>query len=484
MALPNTHYGAEKIGALLSNRARLFFDGIGGISMHALAHISLLQGFDVSGYDRTPSAITEKLEKMGIPVYYTANESHLYDRDALIYTVALGEDNPEYHYAVTHGIPVISRADFLGYLMHGFIHRIGVSGTHGKSTTTGMISQILTTALVHPTVINGAEMKQSNSADIIGAQEYFVFEACEYMDSFLDFYPTVAVVLNIELDHVDYFPSLDAIRTSFTTFVNKTGNTGYAVINADDVDCLRTIEKYPGHAVTFGLENPACDYHAEILSSDHGRYAFRIHHHGQVTDTIHLQVPGIHCVLDGTAAFAAASVCGLSDDTIVRGLSAYRGIVRRMDEMGKSPSGAAVFADYAHHPTEIAATLSGCAKMGYRKNVVVFQSHTYSRTSELFDDFRTALAESAADEILLCPIYAARETNTSGVSAEKLGAAIRESGKNCTVCDSLHNAANVANARTGEGDMILVMGAGDVIHVAEDLTNTNKGHGNEHEKNR
>ena len=471
MALPNTHYGAEKIGALLSGRSRLFFDGIGGISMNALAHISHLQGFDVSGYDRTPSPITEKLEKMGIPVYYTASESHLYDRDALIYTVAMGEDNPEYHYAVTHGIPVISRADFLGYLMHGFTHRIGVSGTHGKSTTTGMLSQILTAALVDPTVIGGAEMKQSGSVDIIGSREYFAFEACEYMDSLLDFYPPVAVVLNIEWDHVDYFPSLDAIRTSFTAFMNKTGADGYAVVNADDADCLRAIDGYVGHAITFGLESPSCEYRAEILSSDHGRYAFRIHHHGKTTDVIRLQVPGLHCVLDGTAAFAAASVCGIPDDAIVRGLAAYRGIVRRMDEMGKSPSGATVIADYAHHPTEIAATLSGCAKMGYRKTVVVFQSHTYSRTSELFDDFRTALAESAADEILLCPIYAARETNTYGVSAEKLGAAIRESGKCCTVCDSLHNAAEVANAHTGEGDMILVMGAGDVIHVAEELIN-------------
>ena len=270
---------------------------------------------------------------------------------------------------------------------------------------------------------------------------------------------------------MDYFPSLDAIRTSFTAFMNKTGADGYAVVNADDADCLRAIDGYVGHAITFGLESPSCEYRAEILSSDHGRYAFRIHHHGKTTDVIRLQVPGLHCVLDGTAAFAAASVCGIPDDAIVRGLAAYRGIVRRMDEMGKSPSGATVIADYAHHPTEIAATLSGCAKMGYRKTVVVFQSHTYSRTSELFDDFRTALAESAADEILLCPIYAARETNTYGVSAEKLGAAIRESGKCCTVCDSLHNAAEVANAHTGEGDMILVMGAGDVIHVAEELIN-------------
>ncbi len=470
MALPNTHFGAERIGEMLSDAHKLFFDGIGGISMNALAHISHLQGYTVSGYDRTETPLTDKLTAMGISVYYTADEAHIRDCDALIYTVAMPEDNPEYRRAIAQGIPVISRADFLGYLMHNFKKRIGVSGTHGKSTTTGMLAQILTTAAVRPTVINGAEMKQCGSVDIIGEREYFAFEACEYMDSFLDFYPTVAVVLNIELDHVDYFPSLDAIRTSFTAFMNKTGADGYAVVNADDAQCLRALADYHGHGVTFGRENPAAEYRAEILSSDHGRCAFRIHHHGTVTEEIRLRVPGEHCVLDAVAAFAAAHVCGLSEESICAGLSAYQGIVRRMDHMGNAPSGAAVYADYAHHPTEIAATLAGCAKMGYSHTLVVFQPHTYSRTSELFDAFRDALGRSAADEIVLCPIYAARETNTYGVSEEALGNAIRSLGKPVTVCGTLHDAAAYADAHTGAGDMILVMGAGDVIHVAETLT--------------
>lgn len=470
MALPNTHFGAEKIGEMLSGAHHLFFDGIGGISMNALAHISHLLGYTVSGYDRTETPLTDKLTAMGIAVYYTADESHIASCDALIYTVAMPEDNPEYRCAIARGIPVISRADFLGYLMHGFEKRIGVSGTHGKSTTTGMLAQILTTAAVDPTVINGAEMKQCGSVDIIGGRDYFAFEACEYMDSFLDFYPTVAVVLNIELDHVDYFPSLDAIRASFTAFMNKTSANGYAVVNGDDAQCLRTLVDYRGHAVTFGRENPQADYRAEILSADHGRCAFRIHHHDTVTEEIRLRIPGEHCVLDATAAFAAAHVCGIPEEAICAGLAAYQGIIRRMDPMGTAPSGADVYADYAHHPTEIAATLAGCAKMGYGRTVVVFQSHTYSRTSELFDDFRDALAKSAADEIVLCPIYAARETNTYGVSAEFLGDAIRSLGKSVTVCGTLHDAAVYANAHTGAGDMILVMGAGDVIHVAETLT--------------
>lgn len=469
MALPNTHYGAEAIAEKLKERRRLFFDGIGGISMNALAHISHLQGFDVSGYDRTPTPITEKLEKMGIPVFYQASESHMYDRDALIYTVAMREDNPEYHYAVTHGIPVISRADFLGYLMHGFQNRIGISGTHGKSTTTGMLSQILTSAGVNPTVLNGAEMKQSGSVDMIGGEEFFAFEACEYMDSFLDFYPTVAVVLNIELDHVDYFPSIDAIRSSFTAFMNKTGECGYAVVNADDAQCLQAVREYTGHCVTFGIKNPDADYLAEIVSRNHGRYAFRIRHNGKTTGVIQLQIPGSHCVLDAAAAFAAASVCKIPDAEIEAGLSAYRGIVRRMDHMGISCGGADVYADYAHHPTEIAATLAGCTEMGYTHTYVVFQSHTYSRTSELFEDFRDALANAAADEIVLCPIYAARESNTYGVTAEKLGKAIQATGKSCTVCETLHDAASYAAIHAKTGDMILVMGAGDVIHVAEEL---------------
>jgi len=475
MALPNTHLGATYIQKLLDGDTpkKLFFDGIGGISMNALAHISHLRGHIVSGYDRTPSPLTKKLEDMGVKIYYTSESAHAADIDALIYTVALGDDNPEYCFAGEHHIPRISRADYLGYLMSGYEKRIGISGTHGKSTTTGMVSQILTTAAVQPTVFNGAEMKQCGSVDIIGKDEYFVFEACEYMDSFLDFCPTTAVVLNIELDHVDYFSSLAQIRESFGKFMAITGRGGYAVINGDDPDCLSAAEAYEGHKVTFGVENPSCDFYAADIRSEHGRNRFHICHKGEILCEVALQIPGRHTVSDAVAAFCACYVNGIAPDVIAKGLEEYRGISRRMDFMGQSASGADVYSDYAHHPTELTGTLAGAGEMEYNKMLVVFQPHTFSRTHELFDDFVKALSGSPLDELVLCPIYPARETNIYGISSEKLSEAITASGKPCHVIDTFAEAAAYCNTCTGKGDMILVMGAGDIIHTAEILTEEN-----------
>jgi len=471
MALPNTHLGISYIKNLIENNApkKLFFDGIGGISMNALAHISHLRGHIVYGYDRTPSHITRKLEELGIRVFYTPDPIHVAEADAVIYTVALADDNPEYCYAGNHGIPRISRADYLGYLMSGYKNRIGISGTHGKSTTTGMVSQILTSAGAEPTVVNGAEMKQSGSVDIIGKDEYFVFEACEYMDSFLDFCPTIAVVLNIELDHVDYFHSLERIRESFGAFMAIAGQDGYAILNGDDPNCMLAAEKYTGHKITFSTENPDNDFYAANILSDHGRNSFDVLHKGEKLCRVTLQVPGRHTVSDAMAAFCACYVNGIRADVIAKGLGDYRGIARRMDLMGKAASGADVYSDYAHHPTEIAGTLAGAGEMEYNKMLVVFQPHTFSRTHELFEDFVKALSQAPMDTLVLCPIYSARETNIYGISSEMLCDAIENAGKHCVVLPAFTDAAAYCNAHTEAGDMILVMGAGDVIHTAEML---------------
>lgn len=475
MALPNTHMGPEAIGALLDGKKNLFFDGIGGISMNALAHISALRGHHVSGYDRTPSPITKRLEQAGITVYYTPDPVHMQGCDALIYTVAMGEDNPEYRYAGIHNIPRISRADFLGYIMSGYRERIGVSGTHGKSTTTGMVAQILIEAGVDPTVFNGAEMKMTGTVDRIGGDDYFAFEACEYMDSFLDFCPTIAIVLNIELDHVDYFPSLNAIKHSFTDFMNRTGPGGYAVVNANDPDCLEAAQKYTGQLVTFGNRNPLADYWSTNITTDRGRASFDVMHRfpdeSEPTRlaTVHLQIPGKHNISDALAAFTACHLCGIDPQVIADGLSHYAGICRRMDHIGQTAVGADVYTDYAHHPTEIEATLSGAAAMGYSHLTVCFQPHTYSRTAQLFDDFVRALSESAADEILLCDIYAARETNVYGVTAEQLAAAICAKGKPCRVVHDFDTAAAYCTTVTPADGMVLIMGAGDVIQVGDKI---------------
>lgn len=467
MALPNTHFGPDAIGALLDGKKNLFFDGIGGISMNSLAHISVLRGHHVSGYDRSPSPITRRLEQAGITVYYEADAVHMQNCDALIYTVAMGDDNPEYRYAGVHEIPRISRADYLGYIMSGYRERIGVSGTHGKSTTTGMVARILSYAGTDPTVFNGAEMKETGTVDRIGGDTYFAFEACEYMDSFLDFCPTIAIVLNIELDHVDYFPSLDAIKKSFHEFMSKTGKTGYAIVNANDPDCLEAAQGYTGNLITFGNRNPLADYWSTDITTDHGRASFAVMHGQEKLAEVHLQIPGKHNISDALAAFAACHICGLDPQVIAEGLGAYEGICRRMDHIGETANGAAVYTDYAHHPTEIEATLSGAAAMGYSRMTVCFQPHTYSRTSQLFGDFVRSLGDSAADEIVLCDIYAARETNTYGVTSEQLADALSAKGKSCRVIHDFAEAAQYCTDVTPADGMVLIMGAGDVIKVGD-----------------
>jgi len=470
MALPNTHLGPDKISALLdSGKKNLFFDGIGGVSMNALAHISHLRGHRVSGYDRSPSALTKKLEEMGVTVYYEESDEHMKDCDALIYTVAMPDTNAEYSYAGAHNIPRISRADYLGYIMSGYTHRIGISGTHGKSTTTGMTARILSHGGFDPTVLNGAPMKETGTVDMIGSHDYFVFEACEYMDSFLDFFPSVAVVLNIELDHVDYFSSIEQIRQSFTDFMNITGENGYAVVNLDDENCRLAMAGYRGNLLTFGRNNPDAVYTSTNEDLSDGFAAFDVMKNGEFAAHIKLAVPGEHSIADAVAAYAACDAVGIPAEKIASGLGAYEGICRRMEKMSVTKAGAVVYSDYAHHPTEIATTLAGAKKICRGKLHVIFQPHTFSRTHELFDNFTSAFADSGIDSLILCDIYPARETNIYGVTSEKLSDAITARGLASRTAADFADAAEKASRIAEDGDLIIVMGAGDVIKTADYL---------------
>jgi UDP-N-acetylmuramate--alanine ligase len=474
MALPNTHHGPFGIETILKGKHNLFFAGIGGVSMNSLAFLSKKRGFTVSGYDRTPSPITARLEKAGISVYYEADAEHVRNADALIYTVAMPESNPEYAWAKEHGIPLISRADFLGWIMTGYKTRIGVSGTHGKSTTTGMICRILTHAGADPTVLNGAPLKETGAVDRIGAHDYFVFEACEYMDSFLDFQPTAAVVTNIELEHVDYFSSIEQIRHSFASFIGLTGKNGLAVLNLDDENSRLILPGLPCRAVTFSRGSTGADYVSVNETSRGGYPSFDIAKGGTVVAHVDLRIPGEHNISDSLAAFAASVESGADPAKAAEGLSSYEGISRRMEKICETGNGALVYSDYAHHPTEIAATLKGAKAICPGKLRVVFQPHTYSRTAELFDHFAAAFAESGAEEVIFCDIYAARETNVYGVSSEQLAEEVSRRGKPAMRASSFEEAARTAEERSGPGDMILVMGAGDVEKVAEILLQRSK----------
>ena len=462
MSVENTHYGASRIGEMLRDCKSIYFIGIGGINMSSLAHLSMKKGYCVGGSDRARTELCRRLEESGITVNYCHDRKNAEGYDAFVYTVAIGGDNPEYVYAKENRLPLISRADYLGYIMTDYAVRVGVSGMHGKSTCTSMCAEILIGSNSSPTVLSGAELPIMSGAYCVGESENFVFEACEYMDSFLDFNPTVAVVLNIEMDHVDYFHSMEQIRTSFSKYASLTGKNGYAVYNADDVEVVRALRDYKGQRISFGLSEDA-RVRAINICNEGGAYTFDITLDGEYFCHARMSVSGYHNIYNALAAAAACRLCGASAEDIARGLESFRGACRRMEYKG-SMRGARIYDDYAHHPTEISATLRGAKDMTARRLVVVYQPHTYSRTAALFDEF--AAAFDAADEVIFADIYAAREVNTFGVDtrqlAEKIGDKARYGG-------SFERCAGMLTDTLREDDVGIVMGAGDVYKVFDYL---------------
>ncbi len=469
MALPNTHYGAEKLSEILKTPKNIFFSGIGGISMCSLAWIAHLRGHHVSGYDRTPSTITKQLISDGIPVFYQEDLSHINGIDLLVYTVAMPEDHIEYAGALRQGIPCVSRADFLGYIMSSYQRRIGVCGMHGKSTTTSMIERILSQDGKDPVVSCGATMKDVGTPYRIGQGSDFVFESCEYMDSFLDFYPTTAVALNIEMDHVDYFKSIDQIVGSFRSFMEKTGPDGYAVVNEDNPQVMEAARDYPGTLVTFSQKNPNADFFAGNIQIAQACPSFDLFRHGEKLARISLTIPGRYNITNAMAAAAASLVNGVSVDSVVSGLSSFTGAERRLEYCGNTPDGAAVYSDYSHHPTEIEAVLSAVREMGFSRIFCVFQPHTFSRTTELIDGFAKALSSIQMEMLVLAEIYPARETNIWGVSSGKLAALIEERGQPCEVLPDFNQIINYMLGHANQGDLVLVMGAGDINSIVKNL---------------
>ena len=459
MALENTHFGYENIRKLIgSGKKRIFFAGIGGVSMSSLAKICLLRGHDVAGCDRTESDLTRRVEKEGAKVYYESRPEFADDADLIVYTVAMSADDPVVARAAATGKPLVSRADFLGYVMMDWPDRLGICGMHGKSTTTAICASVFSEAGLDPTVFGGARMMATGECNMIGGGDHFIFEACEYMGSFLDLSPTLPVVLNIEMDHPDYFKSMDMIIDHFAAFIKKAGR---AVVNGDDANALAAASRAGVTPVTFGKDG-RCDYTVKNVAVGPRSSSFDVLCRGETLFRAEIPVPGEHIAADALAAAAAAHVSGVSPEAIAKGLSAYRGIKRRLEYVGKTPAGADVYDDYAHHPTELSATLKTAARMGYGRMYVAFQPHTFSRTKELFGDFADALAGSGSAGILLLPIYPARETDDLGVSSAMLAEAVKERGGAASAAGGLDDAARKIREEAGAGDCVLVAGAGDI----------------------
>ena len=439
-----------------------YFVGIGGISMSSLALILKRSGKEVKGYDRVKSDATQSLEAEGITVYYETTENNCKGCDIAVFTAAIAADNPEMKYINEAGIPAISRAELLGAIAKEYPNSIAVAGTHGKSTTCGILSQIfLSFKEADPSILIGAKLPCIHSTFRTGHDGNFVFEACEYKDAFLKFFPTVSVVLNVELDHIDYFHSLEEMENSFQRFINNTAERGCVIVNKDSVHAIECMEGYKRKFYTYSITDEKADFYAKDIRFDHGLPSYTLVFKGREVFRAELSIPGEHNISNSLAAVAAAFMSKVPDEAIIKGLKDFRGVGRRFEYKGKV-NGALVYDDYAHHPDEIRATLAATRNMDVNRIISVFQPHTFSRLHALFDDFVEAFED--ADIKVFADVFAAREENVYGVSSEMLARSV----KNGVYLDSFEKICDYIKENATEGDLVLFMGAGD-IYKAEKL---------------
>ena len=451
-------------------QGHVHFIGIGGISMSGLAEILMEEGFAVSGSDSHKSELTEHLEAKGARVFYGQRASNIRDAggkvDVAVYTAAVHEDNPEYQAAAEAGIPMVSRAQLLGQMMRNYRYAAGIAGTHGKTTTTSMAAEILMAAEKDPTISVGGILHSIGGNIRVGGSDIFVTEACEYTDSFLSFFPNMAVILNIEEDHLDYFKDINHIRSSFRKFAEKLPENGVLVINSD-IDRVKEItEGLKCRVVTVG-RNPDSDYSAgHITYDEYARDTFDLLIHGEKAETVTLGVPGEHNVYNALAAVALCRELGVDLEHIKEGLANFAGTDRRFEKKGEI-CGVTIIDDYAHHPREIAATLATAKNYPHRKLWCVFQPHTYTRTKVFLDEFAQSLA--AADEVVLADIFAARETDDLGISSADIAGRIEALGTKAHYFSSFDEIETFILEKCVKGDLLITMGAGDIVKVGENL---------------
>lgn len=446
----------------------IYFIGIGGISMSGLAEILLTENFTVSGSDRTPSDLTAILEQKGAIVFYGQKEENITsDIDLVVYTSAIRPDNPEMIAASRLNIPKLSRAQLLGQMMHNYKIPITISGTHGKTTTTSMVSQILLENGDDPTLSIGGIFKPIGGNIRVGSSEHFVTEACEYTNSFLSFFPKISIILNIEEDHLDFFKDIDDIRHSFHAFASLLPEDGTLIINGDIERYEEITQGLSCQVITYG-SSPDFDYSpSRITYDDLGHPTFHLMRKALKKDeSFSLHVPGEHNVYNAMAAIALADLLGISDEVTKKALLTFEGTDRRFEYKGKV-NGVTIIDDYAHHPTEITATLTAAGNYPHKKLWCVFQPHTYTRTKAFLQDFAKAL--SLADEVVLADIYAAREKDTLGISSRTLQAEIEKLGHSCHYFPSFEEIEKFLLENCTKDDLLITMGAGDVVKIGENL---------------
>lgn len=451
--------------------SHLHFIGIGGISMSGLAEVLLEEGFAVSGSDVRESDLTKRLAAHGAKISYPQSADNITDDiSAVICSAAIHPDNPEYAAAQAAGIPILTRAQLLGQLMEHYDTSIAVSGTHGKTTTTSMISHILMEAGTDPTISVGGILPLIDGNIRVGGTKMFLTEACEYTNSFLSLYPKIGVILNIDADHLDFFKDLDDIRHSFHVFASQIKEGGTLIINGDIPDLHEITDGLSCRIITFSGTGNADFSASDISYNKRGCATFACSAFGEPSGRFTLQVPGAHNVANALAAIAVAYSVGIDEETIQRGFASFHGTDRRFQLKGKL-NGADVIDDYAHHPTEIRATLSTAENYPHKKLWCVFQPHTYTRTKALLPQFADVL--SGADHVILADIYAARETDTLGISSKTLQKEIQKRGTVCDYFPTFEEIESYLRRNVQEGDLVLTVGAGDIVQVSDALTADN-----------
>ena len=455
----------------LSTPMHVYFSGIGGISMSGLARILKSRGFEVSGSDRASSSITDGLAADGIRVFIGQNKENITpDIDLVVFTAAIRPDNPEYIAVVENGIPYINRSVLLGQIMRGYKDPVAVSGTHGKTTTTSMISEIMIEAGTDPTLSIGGILDSIGGNVRIGNSPYFAAEACEYTNSFLDMFPGIGIILDIDADHLDFFKDLADIRRSFRKFAERIPEDGALILNTQIPDYQEICGGLSCDVILYGPDSSA-DYWPEDISYDEfARPTYTLCSRNSdgtiLRQTITTGVPGEHNIYNSMAAAAAADRLGISREHTVKALAGYSGTQRRFQILG-TRNGFTVIDDYAHHPTEIAATLRTALNVPHRELYCVFQSHTYTRTKALMDEFAEAL--TLADHILLAPIYAARETDNLGISEHTLAEKIEALGHPCMCFETFDEIEKFLLENCQSGDLVITMGAGNINEVGKKL---------------
>ncbi|MGI6031092.1 MAG: UDP-N-acetylmuramate--L-alanine ligase [Eubacteriales bacterium] len=447
----------------LTEVRHVHFIGIGGISMSALAFILCNKGYIVSGSDIRESDLTRRLREKGAAVYIGHRPENIQGAQVVINTAAVKEDNAEMKAARAAGIPIFERAVLLGAIMKQYGYPIAIAGTHGKTTTTAMTSEILLAAGKDPSCLVGGQLSTIGGNVRIGQSDYLVCEACEYVDSFLNFYPRISVILNIDNDHLDYFQNLDNIKRSFFKFVTLTGRDGFCVANGDDPNTMEVVSDALPKVITYGVENDSCDVVARnIKKSDTALFAYDLYIHGEFQCEIHLNVPGRHNISNSLAAAACAYLLDVEPASIAAGLNNFHGTKRRFEYIGRYRE-ATIVDDYAHHPTEIAATLRAAKDLHYRRVICLFQPHTYTRTIALMDEFAQAL--SLCDQCIVADVYAAREQRPQGFTCQTLADRIPGS----LFLDSFDKIRTWLDQNLEPDDLVLTMGAGDICTLAYSL---------------